>query len=69
MLEKLGTHDVTSVTTFFALADMCARAAEGRAWHSTPQAGATQIGGSGAAAQGSSKEKKKKNPSVASGEA
>jgi hypothetical protein len=37
MLEKLATHDVENVTTLFALADKCARAAEGRAWHSTPQ--------------------------------
>jgi hypothetical protein len=36
MLEKLATHDVETVTTLFALADKCARAAEGRAWHSTP---------------------------------
>jgi hypothetical protein len=31
MLEKLATHDVETVTTLFALADKCARAAEGRA--------------------------------------
>jgi hypothetical protein len=36
MLEKLATHDVETVTTLFALADKCARAAEGHAWHSTP---------------------------------
>jgi hypothetical protein len=29
MLEKLATHDVETVTTLFALADKCARAAEG----------------------------------------
>jgi hypothetical protein len=52
MLEKLATHNVESVTTLFALANKCARAAEGRAWHSAPQAGAAQTGGSGAAAQG-----------------
>ena len=34
MLEKLATHEVESVTTLFSLADKCARAAEGRAWHS-----------------------------------
>ena len=34
MLEKLATYDVETVTTLFALADKCARAAEGRAWHS-----------------------------------
>jgi hypothetical protein len=37
MLEKLATHDVETVSTLFALADKCARAAEGRAWHSAPQ--------------------------------
>jgi hypothetical protein len=48
MLEKLATHDVETVTTLFALADKCARAAEGRAWHSAPQIGVTQTGGLGA---------------------
>jgi hypothetical protein len=37
MLEKLATHDVETVPTLFALADKCARAAEGRACHSAPQ--------------------------------
>jgi hypothetical protein len=36
MLEKLTTHDVETVTTLFTLANKCARAAEGRAWHSAP---------------------------------
>ena len=36
MLEKLATHDMEIVTTLFALADKCARAAEGRAWHLAP---------------------------------
>jgi hypothetical protein len=53
MLKKFATHDVETVTTLFAplfaLADKCARAAEGHAWHSTPQTGVTQMGGSGAA--------------------
>jgi hypothetical protein len=49
MLEKLATHDVETVTTLFALAGKCARAAESRAWHSTPQTGVIQTGGSGAA--------------------
>jgi hypothetical protein len=49
MLEKLPTHDMETVPTLFALADKCARAAEGRAWHSAPQTGTTQTGGSGAA--------------------
>jgi hypothetical protein len=29
-------HDVETVTTLFTLADKCARAAEGHAWHSVP---------------------------------
>jgi hypothetical protein len=58
MLEKLATHDVETVTTLFALADKCARAAEGRTWHSAPQTGINQTGGSGAVSQ---EGKKKKN--------
>jgi hypothetical protein len=58
MLEKLATHDVETVSTLFALADKCARAAEGRAWHSAPQTGVAQTGGSGAVARDG---KKKKN--------
>jgi len=46
MLEKLATHEVESVTTLFSLADKCARAAEGRAWHSAPQDGVAEAGGS-----------------------
>jgi hypothetical protein len=59
MLEKLATHDVKMVSTLLALADKCARAAKGRAWHSAPQTGAAQTGGSGAVAQDSTKKKKK----------
>jgi hypothetical protein len=59
MLEKLATHDVETVTTLFALADKCVRAAEGRASHSAPQTGVTQTGGSGAVSQDSKKKKKK----------
>ena len=51
MLETLATHDVETVSTLFTLADKCARAAEGRAWHSAPQTGVTQTGGSGAISQ------------------
>jgi hypothetical protein len=58
MLEKLATHDVETVPTLFALADKCARAAEGRAWHSAPQTGTTQTGGSGAV-PGDGRKKKK----------
>jgi hypothetical protein len=36
MLEKLASHDVEMVSTLFAQADKCARAAEGRVWHSAP---------------------------------
>jgi hypothetical protein len=59
MLQKLATHDVETVPTLFSLADKCARAAEGRAWHSAPQIGAAQAGGSGAVAQDDKKNKKK----------
>jgi hypothetical protein len=34
MLEKLITHDVQDVSVLFNLADKCAKAAEGRTWHS-----------------------------------
>jgi hypothetical protein len=57
MLEKLATHDVETIPTLFALADKCTRAAEGRVWHSAPQTGASQAGGSGAVTQ----DAKKKN--------
>jgi hypothetical protein len=59
MLEKLATHDVETVPTLFALADKCARAAEGRAWHSAPQTGAAQPGGSSAAPRDEKKKNKK----------
>jgi hypothetical protein len=58
MLEKLATHDVEIVPTLFALADECARAVEGRAWHSAPQVGGTQPGGSGANPRDERKKKK-----------
>jgi hypothetical protein len=61
MLEKLVTHDVETVTTLFTLADKCARAAEGHAWHSAPQTGVPRTGGLGATTQGDGKKKKKKN--------
>jgi hypothetical protein len=47
MLEKLATHDVETVTTIFALANKCARAAKGRTWHSAPQNEVAQTSGSG----------------------
>jgi hypothetical protein len=58
MLEKLATHDMETVPTLFALADKCARATEGRAWHSAPQTEAAQPGGSSAAPQDEKKKKK-----------
>jgi hypothetical protein len=58
MLEKLATHDVETVPTLFALADKCARAAEGRACHSAPQTGAAQSGGSGAVPRDGKNKKK-----------
>jgi hypothetical protein len=59
MLEKLATHDVETITTLFALANKCARAAEGRAWHSAPQTGVAQTDGSGAVTHDGKKKKKK----------
>jgi hypothetical protein len=61
MLEKLATHQVETVTTLFALTDKCARAIEGRVWHSTLQGGPTQTSGCSVAAPGSGKKKNKKN--------
>jgi hypothetical protein len=58
MLEKLATHDVETVSTLFALADKCARAADGRACHSAPQTGVAQTGGSGAVPWDGKKKKK-----------
>jgi hypothetical protein len=34
MLEKLATHDVQDVSSLFDMADKCAKAVEGHAWHS-----------------------------------
>jgi hypothetical protein len=59
MLEKLATHYMETVSTLFALADKCARAAEGSAWHSAPQTGAAQSGGLGAVPRDGKKKKKK----------
>jgi hypothetical protein len=59
MLEKLATHDVETVPTLFALADKCARAVEGRAWHSAPQTGAAQSGGTGPVLRTERRKKKK----------
>jgi hypothetical protein len=45
--------------TLFALADKCARAVEGRAWHSAPQTRVVQTGGSGVISRDGKKKKKK----------
>jgi hypothetical protein len=58
MLEALATRDMDTVTTLFALANKRARATKGRAWHSAPQTGVAQTGGSGAVAQDGKKKKK-----------
>jgi hypothetical protein len=58
MLEKLAMHDVETVSTLFTLADKCAKATEGRAWHSAPQTGVDQTGGTGAVSQDGKKKKK-----------
>jgi hypothetical protein len=60
-MQELATHQVETVTTLFALADKCTRAAESRAWHSAPQEGPPQMSGSSVAAPGSRKKKNKKN--------
>jgi hypothetical protein len=36
MLEKHTAHDIQDVTKLFSLADKCARAIKGRAWHAPP---------------------------------
>jgi hypothetical protein len=59
MLEKLATHDVDDITTLFALADKCARATEGRAWHSVPQGEVTKVGSSDVVTQGGDRKKRR----------
>jgi hypothetical protein len=34
MLEKLATHNIQDVSALFSLTDKCAKAVEGRSWHS-----------------------------------
>jgi hypothetical protein len=46
------------LSPLFTLADKCTRAAEGRAWHSVPQTGVDQTGGTGAVSQDDKKKKK-----------
>jgi hypothetical protein len=49
---------VETISTLFTLADKCARAAEGRAWHLVPQTGVDQMGGTGAVSQDGKRKKK-----------
>jgi hypothetical protein len=66
MLEKLATHDIQDVSALFSLADKCARAAEGRAWHSpaAPASKEASKPNAGTTAQGvGGKGKKKKKAS------
>jgi hypothetical protein len=62
MLEKLATHDIQDIKELFSLADKCARAAEGRAWHAqpTPEVEKGAKPEVSAAAQGGTSKKKKK---------
>jgi hypothetical protein len=69
MLEKLDTHDIQDVSALFSLADNCAKAAEGRAWHSpvaqtvkgeSKPNNRTQARGSGSGNDNAKKKKKKK---------
>jgi hypothetical protein len=68
MLEKLDTHDIQDVSALFSLADNCAKAAEGRAWHSpvaqtvkgeSKPNNRTQAHGSGSGNDNANKKKKK----------
>jgi hypothetical protein len=63
MLEKLATHDVKDVSELFSLMDKCARATEGRAWHSQPtlEVGKASKPEADATNQSSDKNKKKKS--------
>jgi hypothetical protein len=62
MWEKLATHDIHDVDELFSLANKCARATEGRAWHTppAPEAEKADKPNTGAAAQGGGNNNKKK---------
>jgi hypothetical protein len=62
MLEKLATHDVKDVSELFNTVHKCARAAEGRVWHSqpAPEAGKAGKPEADATAQSSDKNKNRK---------
>ena len=61
MLEKLATKEVDDVGELFSLADKCAKAAEGRAWHEpeAPEKADASEPTSDAGASNGSKQKKK----------
>jgi hypothetical protein len=61
MLEKLTTHDIQDVVELFSLAEKCARAVEGRAWHAqpTPEVGKGAMLEESTAAQGGGSKNKK----------
>jgi hypothetical protein len=63
ILEKLTTHDIQDVVELFSLADKCARAVEGHAWHTppAPEAGKGAKPDASATAQGCSSKNKNKN--------
>jgi hypothetical protein len=63
MLEKLTTYDIQDATELFSLADKCARAAEGRAWHTppAPEVGKGAKPDTSVATQGGGSKNKKKN--------
>jgi hypothetical protein len=65
MLKKLATHDVKYISELFSLADNCARAVEGHAWHSqpTPEGGKASKPESNATTQSSGKNKNRKKKS------
>jgi hypothetical protein len=44
VLKKLATHDMQDVSNLFSIVDKCARAVEGRAWHSQPAPEARKAG-------------------------
>jgi hypothetical protein len=74
MLEELTTHDIQNVSTLFSLADKCARAAEGRAWHSpvapaSKEASKPNTGTTTQGVGGKSKKKKKAGGSQSLAEA
>jgi hypothetical protein len=66
MLEKLATHEVKGISELFNLANKCARAAEGHAWHSQPAPGTGKVGkpkeNAVAQCSGKNKNRKKKKP-------